>query len=469
MEHTLDKLQKAVHEALRAGHAQDVSPPSSLNDLLLVQERRAALARKNDASGAGQAIYDVLFEALEALAQEDETAARVLRQRFVDGDTILMVAHRLNVSEHTVSRLQRMALARLTAILHDRESALRAQRAQTLEASLPPATYTRLFGIDEVRDALIGDLQQEDGPGVVAIVGIGGVGKTAVADAVTRTLIPMTTFDDVLWLRFESRTMTGEALSAEHALETLLDDLVAGLDLERSAASTTERAAAIRRRLKSGRHLVVVDNLENEAVADYLLNHLMGMAVPSKFLLTMRARATGQAAVRHVSLPELSFEDAARLVRHHAADVGVEVAVGAEDEDVARIYDVTGGNPLALKLVVGLLDSLPLGQVLAQLAHRPTGAVEGLYRHIYWQAWQTLSDPARTLLQAMPMVAQSGGDPQYLMTISGLPEATFWLAVQQLRARSLLEVRGTLEQKRYGVHRLTETFVRSEIMHWPEE
>lgn len=67
------------------------------------------------------------------------------------------------------------------------------------------------------------------------------------------------------------------------------------------------------------------------------------------------------------------------------------------------------------------------------------------------------------------MVAESGGEPRYLMAISGLQEATFWFAVQQLRARTLLEVRGTLEEKRYGVHRLTETFVRSEIVHWPEE
>lgn len=469
MKLALKTLQRAIHDALRAGYAQDASLPSGFDDLFLVRKRRAALARKGDVAGARRAIYDVIFEGLEALAQQDETAARVLQQRFVDGDTLLMVAHRLNVSEHTVSRLQRTALARLAAIVHDRESAFREQRVQQLEASLPPPSYTRLFGVDNVHEALIGDLQREDGPDVVAIVGIGGIGKTAVADAATRALIGTPTFDDVLWLRYESRTMRGEALSPVHAFKTLLDDLAAELDLERSATSATERLAALRGRLKSARHLVVIDNLENEAVADYLLNHLIGMAGPSKFLLTMRARAASQAAVRNVSLPELSLDDAARLLRHHAADVGIVVAAEATDEDVARIYEVTGGNPLALKLVVGLLDSLPLAQALEQLAHRPTGPVEALYRHIYWQTWRTLSDPARALLQAMPMVAESGGEPQYLMTISGLQEATFWFAVQQLRARSLLEVRGTLEEKRYGVHRLTETFVRSEIVHWPEE
>ena len=96
------------------------------------------------------------------------------------------------------------------------------------------------------------------------------------------------------------------------------------------------------------------------------------------------------------------------------------------------------------------------------------GPVEELYRHIYWQSWRTLSEPARTLLQAMPLVAESGGEPAYLQAISGLDEEDFWPALSQLRSRSLLEVRGTLEEKRYGVHRLTETFVRTEVVHWPE-
>jgi hypothetical protein len=30
-------------------------------------------------------------------------------------------------------------------------------------------------------------------------------------------------------------------------------------------------------------------------------------------------------------------------------------------------------------------------------------------------------------------------------------------------------VRGTIQEKRYGVHRLTETFLRTEIIDWPEE
>ena len=69
----------------------------------------------------------------------------------------------------------------------------------------------------------------------------------------------------------------------------------------------------------------------------------------------------------------------------------------------------------------------------------------------------------------MPLVAEPGALPEQMLTISGLPEGKFWPAVTELVSRSLLEVRGTLHERRYGIHRLTETFLRTEIIHWPDE
>lgn len=464
-----ETLQAAIHEALRAWHGQEAPPKTLLDDLLLVQERREQLTREGNALTFHLATDHLLLEALDELERQDETAAQVLRWRFVDNNTLLQVAHRLHVSEHTVSRLQRAAIGQLASRLEEQEQSLRARRIQQLEARLPPPSYTRLFGIGARRDGLAEELLQTDGPRVIAVVGIGGIGKTALVDAATRAVIHACSYDNAIWLRYESRTMSGQSLTPEHAFDALLAGLAGRLGLTGSATSPAETLVAIRLRLNSARHLVVIDNLESEAVTDHLLNHLVGLAVPGKFLLTMRSRPPGQAAVRYMTLPELSLEDAAQLLRHYSAEIGVTSVADATNEDIARIYEVVGGNPLALKLVAGLLDFLPLGEVLEQLAHSRPGPVENLYRHIYWQTWRTLSKPAQALLQAMPLVAESGGEPGYLRAISGLDEDSFWSALQQLHARSLLEVRGSLDEKRYGVHRLTESFVRTEIVRWPEE
>jgi hypothetical protein len=54
------------------------------------------------------------------------------------------------------------------------------------------------------------------------------------------------------------------------------------------------------------------------------------------------------------------------------------------------------------------------------------------------------------------------------MTVSGLSPAAFWPALHELHGRSLIEVRGSIQEKRYGIHRLTNSFLSVEIVHLPE-
>jgi hypothetical protein len=105
---------------------------------------------------------------------------------------------------------------------------------------------------------------------------------------------------------------------------------------------------------------------------------------------------------------------------------------------------------------------------LADLTKTDTDPIQGMYRHIYRKSWKTLSDDGRTLLQAMPLVAESGGTPPYLMTVSGLAREKLWPAIHELHGRSLIEVRGTIQEKRYGIHRLTNSFLCTEIIDLPE-
>ena len=122
---------------------------------------------------------------------------------------------------------------------------------------------------------------------------------------------------------------------------------------------------------------------------------------------------------------------------------------------------------MALKLVVSLSTALPLPQILSGLEASHPGLIEDLYRYIYWEAWRAMTAKSQTLLQAMPLVSEVGAPPEQMKAISELQEDQFWLAVTELVSLSLLEVRGTVHERRYGIHRLTETFLRTEIIHWP--
>ena len=66
----------------------------------------------------------------------------------------------------------------------------------------------------------------------------------------------------------------------------------------------------------------------------------------------------------------------------------------------------------------------------------------------------------------MPLVAATGALPEQMQMMSGLEDDAFWTAVHELSTRSLLEIRGTIHERRYSIHRLTETFLRTEIVQW---
>ena len=129
-----------------------------------------------------------------------------------------------------------------------------------------------------------------------------------------------------------------------------------------------------------------------------------------------------------------------------------------------QIFEQTGGNPLALKIVVGLLDLLSLNRLLSGLTSSHPAQVAEVYNRIYRQTWRLLSKNGRTLLQAMPLAVEPA-DVEYLLSISGLSENDLWPAIEELRQRSLLEIEGDLHGKLYGIHRLTDTFLRTEIIH----
>lgn len=463
-----DDLAPLIHAALRSWYSTENNSHDLMDGLLLVQEQRGELPGTSSATTRRLATNRLLLEALEELEQQEQDSARVLRLRFADDNTLLAVAHQMNVSEHTVSRMQRSAINRLAEILYSREMAARQARVQSIESQLPPSSYTHLIGLGPAEEHLLEKLVDAAGPHVVVIVGIGGIGKTSLADAIARRVARLFQFDGIIWLRSEPQTMSGRSLAPTLTFESLITELAGKLGLDTSGAPD-QRLVQVRQRLKYQPYLVVIDNLETDAETAYLLNHLNDLADPSRFLLTTRIRPAPQATVYHFLVGELAFEHASELVRQHAQDIGIDLPTATRDEDSKAIYDIVGGNPLALKLVVSQLDLLPLSQVNEGLISSRPGPIEDLYRHIYWQSWKLLSPEARSLLQAMPLVGEAGGQPDYLQAISKLSDDRFWPALHELHTRSLLEVRGTIQEKRYGVHRLTETFLRTEIIHWPEE
>jgi hypothetical protein len=273
----------------------------------------------------------------------------------------------------------------------------------------------------------------------------------------------------VVWLQASSNPLSGAPLSSEESYSQLLKSMAELLWPGETQEADAAIAADARELFCQQRHLIVIDNLETEETTNFLIDKVRNWTRPTKILITTRARSTGQASVFYHSINELSQEDAAALLKHQAELIGLDGLSAAKNKEIDSIYAVTGGNPLALKLVVSLAAVLALPQVLTDIAQRRPGPVEELYRNIYWESWRTLGDDSQMLLQAMPLVAESGALPEQMRAISKLPEERFWPAVSELISRSLVEIKGTIHERRYGIHRLTETFLRTEIIGWTKQ
>lgn len=459
----LDTLRGQLQSALKAWDQTGGTPEEFLAHLLLVQASRRQAAAGGVGTTLRTATNEVILGAIRELRRQNSEAAEILTRRFVDGDSGDRVAWKLNLSRDQVNRRQREAIGSLSQIIHRQEMGLRQARSAELLQELPSPTYTRLFGVEAVRDQLVAQLLHPDAAFLLAIVGMGGVGKTALADAVVRQVIQSFVFERIFWL-----PVGRQAVGWGHALpEMTPDNLLTALAERLGLAHVPplQRQAEVRRALKAQPCLVVIDNLEADVDVSYLLAHVADLTRPTKFLLTARTHPPAELGVLTFPLGELDMENTSALLRHIAERSGTAALLEATPSDLERIYAVTGGNPLAIRLIAGLINRrLPLPHILANLDYSPPGQGETLFQRIYLQTWPTLTPHAARLLPTMVLVAENGARLEQMSAMSGLPEPAIWAAVVELIARSLLEARGTIHQPRYAIHRLTETFLRTRIL-----
>lgn len=456
---------KQVHEALKRW--QDPAP-NPLNHLLLF---RNALARALDPLDARR---HVLGAALDALAAEDANAARLLRLRFERQMTAEDVARQLHLAPSTVFRQQREATQRLAEIIGRQEQQARQARRAAIEQRLHDRTYSTLIGVDDQIAQLAALLRAAKAPFVLAIEGMGGLGKTALADAVARRLADEMAFVDLAWITARQQTFNlGGAIKVERDQGIDAGEVVSLLfhqlwqDAPAPVALSTEHKLLwLRQRLSQAAHLVVIDNLETIADLENLFPVVRQLAGPGKFLLTSRQSLFGEPGVYHHQVRDLSRTHALQLLRQEAAEHNVAQILSASDDELQPIYDTVGGNPLALRLLAGLVRIHPLRHVLGSLKQAHGLPVLNLYSYVYRRAWDDLDAATRQVFLAMPLVLDGrGGDLELITATCGLPPGVVSQALSDLMIRNLVDAHGGLNERYYTIHSLTRTFLH-EVARW---
>lgn len=464
-----DSFIDTVHQALRQYDDDELGESTLAHSLHLVQHRLDASAAPGTPLQRAAALRTIFVDSLEAMAERGQAeAAQLLEARFIAGCTAFNVAQKLNVSEATLFTRQAKALQALAATIREMEraGAQMEHRTHLGLSKLPAPTYTRLFGANERLAALADALSDTDSRWLITVDGLGGTGKTALArEAVARALAD-NRFLDLVWetAQRERFAWGGRQKVAAPALtfEMLLDAIASQLghaDIRRQPLAQKE--ASIRYLLKDAPYLIVVDNLETAQDVQAMVEALWSLSNPSKILLTSRHRLTRFDLNHSIHVSTLPQEETLAFLRYHAQERGVVKIARATSAELRSIHIVTGGNPLAIKLVVGQVDRRPLDTVLTEL-QLARGSTTDLYTFIYHYSWTLLSDPARRLLLNMASLPPTGGHWDDILALSGLTQSDLIAAVDELVDMSLLDVSNQPE-RRYSIHSLTRQFILSAL------
>ncbi|MBN1936230.1 MAG: AAA family ATPase [Anaerolineae bacterium] len=230
--------------------------------------------------------------------------------------------------------------------------------------NLPRPDYVEFVGREDELEWLRQRLSSEDRAWQIALTGIGGVGKSALALTIAheyRTrygqLPAEDRFEAIVWVSAKEQVLSAygreQADLPEQIMHTLEDVYTAiSQTLERediTRALPQDQANLVDKALRRQRTLLVMDNMES--VRDERIKpFLRKLPPPTKALITSREWTN---VADQWALTGLSAEEADALMQQESQTRGVEL----REQERKRIFELTHGLPLPIKLGIARIAS----------------------------------------------------------------------------------------------------------------
>jgi hypothetical protein len=348
----------------------------------------------------------------------------------------------------------------------DAQEKIQSKHMLSLNQFIPEPEYRRLFGVAHLAEKIRSALQiplSSNGPQLISLEGLGGIGKTAIAREVAVGFKDEPALAGICWVSAKQEWINAQdgaivLLKPDRTCHDILLRLAKQLGVEK--VGEAERIKALQSAFSRDAYLVVIDNLETVEDHKTLLPILASIKGISRFLLTSRYNLSGYPYVQTIPVPELSLESSLELLRDELTRQAVgDIAADAMDE----IYHLIGGMPLALKLTAAQLATIPYRTLLNGLRSADRRTPEALYSFVYRQTWHLLDDSARALLISMVDSSPDGETLDWLLLMGGLDEPVFEDALRQLQNFRLVDKTGLIDQPLYRIHRITSSFLHSNI------
>ncbi|MEM8861979.1 MAG: NB-ARC domain-containing protein [Chloroflexota bacterium] len=423
-----------------------------------------------------RAALDVLSQLTErALGQQDFPSAKTYAQRQLKLEPWREMAHAQLMQALALSGEREAAIAQFEQLEEILASELglspqqetfdlirQIEQNELTRATVSMITPTVPFQAPAVPDYLVGrgadlagletQLAGESGNETVALVGMGGIGKTTLAAATARRLQDKFP-DGVLW---------GNALlsSAENILEVWAQAY--GYDFSH-ISDLESLATAVRGILESKKVLIVLDNVTEQT----MLKPLLQTGSECAMLITTRSRDAAAAVGAHiVPVQELSAQNSVTLIGKILERR--DLAERPEDEAAARqIGNLLEHLPLAVEITAQLLKARPR-MTLQRMVERLHDAQQRLglkisnkaVRSSFELSWEFLPAELRTLFSTIGVFEGRSFTLDALESICDTDPFDTEDDLYSLVSRSLMQLDG---EDRYKQHPLLADFAAEKL------
>jgi predicted ATPase/DNA-binding winged helix-turn-helix (wHTH) protein len=459
-----------------------VQPPACLafGGFRVLPHRRELLADGQPIKLGGRAfdLLMALIEARGAVLSKNALMARVWSEQIVDENTLQAQISALRATFGAERELIRTVSGRgyqftgkirfLAADPDERAEVTARGPGEVLPPTNLPHPVSELIGQDDEVHA-IADLAATHR--LVTLTGAGGIGKTRLAVAVARRLLPQ--FADGVWLA-ELAPLSDAGLVSSAVAAAV------GLDLPGGSASADRVAAVLSRK----QLLLVLDNCEHVIDGAAIMVEALLRASPAVHVIAtsrepLKAEGEWVYPVPPLAVPVEAAEDAGNLLEYGAVRLFLDRARAAEphyapDRHVAAVMAAIcrrlDGIPLAIELAAARAGALGIEALADRLNDRfqlLTGGrrtasprQQTLRATLDW-SYELLSEPERVILRRLSVFAGNFA-LEAAATVAAGPEiarSEVVAVLSDLVAKSLVATEPNGRAERYRLLETTRVYV----------